>query len=128
MRFAVALTLWSVGCLSATAQDTKVTPLVAKPLEGLPNKEGLLVRVEMAPGSAGSVHRHNAHVFVYVLEGSIVMQVKGGKEVTLGPGQTFTESPNDIHVVGRNASETKPAVFLAFFVKEQGAPVVVPVP
>ena len=116
--------LWGASLLSA--QESKVVPLVTKPLEGIPGKDGSLVRVDLAPGAPGSVRRHNAPVFVYVLEGSIVMQVKGGKEVTLGPGQTFTETPADIHVVGRNASKTKPAVFLAFFVKEQGAPAVVP--
>ncbi|MBY0507331.1 MAG: cupin domain-containing protein [Bryobacteraceae bacterium] len=120
------LLFFAAGLLAA--QDTKVTPLISKPLDGIPGKEGALLRVEYAPGATGSVHRHNAHVFVYVVEGSIVMQVKGGKEVTLGPGQTFTENPQDIHVVGRNASKTKPAVFLAFFVKDQGAPAVVPVP
>ena len=123
-----ALRLMFIGAGLLNAQDTKVTPLVTKALVGIPGKEGSLLRVELAPGSLGSVHRHNAHVFVYVIEGSVVMQVKGGTEVTLGPGQTFTENPDDIHVVGRNASKTKPAVFLAFFIKDEGAPAVVPVP
>lgn len=126
MKNLVKLALWGAALLAA--QDTKVTPLVTKALDGIPGKEATLSRVEYAPGGSGSVHRHNAHVIVYVLEGSIVMQVKGGTEVTLGPGQTFTENPHDIHVVGRNASKTKPAVFLAFFVKDEGAPAVVPVP
>jgi quercetin dioxygenase-like cupin family protein len=73
------------------------------------------------------LHRHNADAFVYVLEGSVVMQVKGGKEVTLTPGQTFYEAPDDIHVVGRNASQTKPAKFVVFMVKDKGAPALVPV-
>ena len=86
-----------------------------------------MLTVEYAPGEADAIHRHNAQVFVYVLEGSVVMQVKGGKQVTLTPGQTFYESPEDIHVVGRNASKTKPAKFLVFFVKDKGAPSLIPV-
>jgi quercetin dioxygenase-like cupin family protein len=81
---------------------------------------------EYPPDSSDPVHRHNAHGFIYVLEGSIVMQVRGGKEVTLTPGQTFYEGPEDVHVVGRNASQTKPAKFVVFFVKDKGAPVLVP--
>jgi quercetin dioxygenase-like cupin family protein len=111
---------------AAAAQDTKVTPLVAKDLTGTEGKEGAMVMVEYAPGAASAPHRHNAHTFVYVLEGSVVMQVQGGKEVTLGPGQTFYESPEDIHAVSRNASSTKPAKFLVFFVKQKGAPPTVP--
>jgi quercetin dioxygenase-like cupin family protein len=94
---------------------------------GIPGEEGSLVRVEYAPGGSGTVHRHNAHMFVYVLEGSMVMQVKGGKELTPGPGETFYETPEDIHVVGRNAGKTAPVKFLAFFVKNAGAPASVPV-
>jgi quercetin dioxygenase-like cupin family protein len=109
------------------AQDAKVTQLMSKDLTDLPNKEGLMITVEYPPGSSDPVHRHNAHAFIYVIEGSIVMQVKGGKEVVLTPGQTFYEGPNDIHVVGRNASNTKPAKFVVFFVKNKGAPVLVPV-
>ena len=83
--------------------------------------------VEFPPGLSSPVHRHNAPVSVYVLEGSVVMQVKGGKEITLTPGQSFYEGPNDVHVVSRNASDTKPAKFLVFLVKHKGAPVLVPV-
>jgi quercetin dioxygenase-like cupin family protein len=100
---------------------------MTKDLIGMAGKEGVMLTVEYAPGASGTPHRHNAQTFVYVLEGSIVMQVKGGKEVTLGPGETFYESPEDIHSVGRNASDTKPAKFLVFFVKEKGAPASVPV-
>jgi len=107
-------------------QEAKVTELMSKDLTGLPNKEGLMITVVYPPGASDPVHRHNAHAFVYVLEGSIIMQVKGGKEVTLTPGQTFYEGPNDVHVVGRNASNTKPAKFVVFLVKEKGAPVLVP--
>jgi quercetin dioxygenase-like cupin family protein len=108
-------------------QEAKVTQLLSKDLTGLPNKEGLMITVEYPPGGSDPVHRHNAHAFVYVLEGSIVMQVKGGKQVTLTPGQTFYEGPDDVHIVGRNASNTKPAKFVVFLVKEKGAPVLVPV-
>ena len=108
------------------AQQAKVTELMSKDLTNLPGKEGLIVTVEYPPGSSDPIHRHNAHAFVYVLEGSIVMQVRGGKEVTLTPGQTFYEGPDDVHVVGRNASKTKSAKFVVFFVKDKGAPVLVP--
>jgi len=96
-------------------------------LNDLPNKEGLMIVVEYPPGAADPIHRHNAHGFIYVLEGSVVMQVKGGKQVTLTPGQTFYESPDDEHVIGRNASSTQPAKFLVFLVKDKGAPVLVPI-
>ena len=109
------------------AQDAQVTPLMSKDLADFPGKEGLMITVVYPPGSSDPIHRHNAHAFVYVLEGSIVMQVKDGKEVTLTPGQSFYEGPNDIHVVGRNASTTKPAKFVVFLVKNKDAPVLVPV-
>ena len=109
------------------AQPAKVTDLMSKVLTDISGKEGLMISVEYLPGGSDPIHRHNAHAFVYVLEGSVVMQVKGGKEVTLGPGQTFYESPGDVHTVSRNASTTKPAKFLVFFVKEKGAPITVPV-
>lgn len=110
------------------APRAAVTPLTSKDLPEFPGKEVLMITVEYPPGSVDPIHRHNAHAFIYVLEGSIIMQVKGGKEVTVTPGQTFYEGPNDIHVVGRNASSTKPAKFVVFFVKDKGAEVVVPVP
>ncbi len=119
----------ALACLMSSTllpQEAKVTELTSKDLTNLPGKEGLMITVEYPPGSADPIHRHNAHAFVYVLEGSIVMQVKGGKEVTLTPGQTFYEGPDDVHVVGRNASKTKPAKFVVFLVKDKGAPVVVP--
>jgi quercetin dioxygenase-like cupin family protein len=108
------------------AQEAKVTQLMSKDLASCAGKEGLMVTVEYPPGSSDPIHRHNANGFIYVLEGSIVMQVRGGKEVTLTPGQTFYEGPEDVHVVGRNASPTKPAKFVVFFVKDKGAPVLVP--
>ncbi len=108
------------------AQEAVVTPLMTKELAGLPGKEGLMITVDYPPGSSDQVHRHNAHAFVYVLEGSIVMQLKARKPVTLTSGQTFYEGPEDVHVVGRNASRTKPARFLVVFLKDKGAPVLVP--
>ena len=111
-----------------TAQPALVTSLMAKALTDIPGREVQMITVEYAPGGADSVHRHNAHAFIYVLEGSIVMQVKGGKQVTLTPGQTFYEGMDDVHTVGRNASSSRPAKFLVFFVKATGSPVLVPVP
>jgi quercetin dioxygenase-like cupin family protein len=109
------------------AQDAKVAPLMSKDLKDYPGKEGLMLMVEYPPGGSDPVHRHNADAFVYVLEGSVVMQVKGGKEVTLKPGDTFYEGPNDIHVVGRNASKTQPAKFVVVLLKKKGAEALVPV-
>jgi quercetin dioxygenase-like cupin family protein len=116
-------------CLAASvlaAQSTKATPLMTQQLTGIPGKEGMMLTVEYAPGASSPAHRHNAHTFVYVLEGAVVMQVKGGKEVTLGPGQTFYESPDDVHSVSRNASSVNPAKILVFFVKQKGSPTTVP--
>src|SRR4051812_26854112 len=87
------------------AQPATVTPLLSKDLIGIPNKEGQMISAEYAPGGSDTIHRHNAHVFVYVLEGSLVMQVKRGKRATLGPGETFYEGPSDVHLVSRNASK-----------------------
>ena len=108
------------------AQQATVTQLLSKDLTNLPNKEGLMITVEYAPGGSDPIHRHNAHAFVYVLEGSVVMQVKGGNEITLTPGQSFYEGPEDVHVISRNASNAKPAKFVVFLVKDKGAPVLVP--
>ena len=106
------------------AQET-ITPLLSKDMAEFPNKEVLMYTVDFPPGFSSPVHRHNAHVSVYVLEGSVVMQVRGGNEITLKPGQSFSEDPNDIHVVSRNASSTKPAKFLVFLIKNKGAPLAV---
>jgi quercetin dioxygenase-like cupin family protein len=125
----VSLCLVSL-CLRAgtlRAQQPTVTSLMSQALTDMPGKEGLMITVEYAPGGADPIHRHNAHAFLYVLEGAVVMQVQGGQQVTLTPGQTFYEGPNDVHIVGRNASSTQPAKFLVFLVKPQGAPVLVPV-
>ena len=109
------------------AQEAKVTPLMSKDLTDLPGKEVLMIKADYPPGGSDPIHRHNAQTFVYVLEGSIVLQVKGGKEVTLTPGDTFYEAPDDVHLVSRNASSTKPAKFIVFLVKDKGAPVLIPV-
>ena len=121
-----ALVLVCLVPVTLGPKEAKVTTLFSKDLPDFPGKEGLMITVEYPPGSSDPVHRHNADAFVYVLEGSIVMQVWGGKEVTLTPGQTFYEGPTDVHVVGRNASQTKPAKFVVFLLKDKGAPVLVP--
>jgi quercetin dioxygenase-like cupin family protein len=118
-----------LGFITGTlmAQQVKVTSLLSKDITETPGREVLMITVDYAPGGSDPIHRHNAYGFIYVLEGSIVMQVKGGKQVTLTPGQTFYESPDDVHIVGRNASSTKPAKFLVFLLKDKGAPVLTPV-
>jgi quercetin dioxygenase-like cupin family protein len=127
MKFAkIAFALVCLASISLVGQEAKVTELLSKDLTNLPGKEGLMITVVYPPGSSDPIHRHNAHAFVYVIEGTIVMQVRGGKETTVTAGQTFYEGPDDVHVVGRNASKTKPAKFVVFLVKDKGAPVVVP--
>jgi len=122
----LSLMLACLVALPLETKEAKVTQLLSKDLAEFPGKEGVMIVVEYPPGSMDPIHRHNAHGFIYVLEGSIVMQVRGGKEVTLTPGQTFYEGPDDVHIVGRNASQTKPAKFVVFFVKDKGAPILVP--
>jgi quercetin dioxygenase-like cupin family protein len=123
----VARVLLCLTAGTAMAQEPKITSLMSKELAENPGKEVLMITVEYAPGGVDPVHRHNAQAFVYVLEGSIVMQLKGGEQVALTPGQTFYEGPDDVHVVGRNASSTRPAKFLLVLIKDKGAPVLVPV-
>lgn len=120
-RFVLALLAVPAAALAQPA------PLFERALPDLPGKEAALVEVVLPPGGSSPAHRHNAHVIVYVLEGSIVMQVQGQPAQTLTVGQTYYEKPADIHTVGRNASTTMPARFLAFFIKTQGAPRTVPV-
>lgn len=112
--------------LALAAPDPVVTPLLSKELADIAGKEVLMITVDYAPGAADPIHRHDAHAFVYVLEGSIVMQLRGGQETTLTAGQTFYEGPDDIHTVGRNASDTKPARFLVFLLKNTGVAPVLP--
>lgn len=115
---------WLVSLISSPvlAQQSEVTPLFSRDLVDMPGKEGVMITVTLPPGAADPVHRHDAHTFVYVLEGSIIMQVEGGKQVVLTPGQTFYEGPNDVHTVGRNASKTAPAKFVVFFLKDKKSP------
>lgn len=130
LTIALAASVAGLFCAATSplaAQQAAVTPLMTKELPDVPGKEALMLLVKYPPGSSDPVHRHNADAFVYVLEGSIVMQVKGGKPVTLRAGQTFYEGPDDVHVVGRNASTTKPAKFVVVLLKKQGAPAVEPV-
>ena len=122
----VALVLLCLMTGTALAQEPKVTPLMSKDLPESPGREALMIMVEHAPGGASAIHRHNAHAFVYVLEGSVVMQLKGGKEVTLTAGQPFYEGPDDVHLVDRNASSTQPAKFLVVLIKNKSAPALVP--
>ena len=127
-RFLLAGAILLSFTASVAAQEPpNVTTLMSRDLTDIPGKEGTMLIVEYAPGGADPIHRHDAHAFVYVLEGSVVMQVKGAEPVTLHPGQTFYEGPNDVHLVGRNASKTEPAKFLAVFVKNKGAPILTPV-
>jgi quercetin dioxygenase-like cupin family protein len=121
----VALLCAAAGRL--TAQQGGVTQLMTKELPDIPGKEAVMLTVVYPPGGGDPIHRHNADAFIYVLEGSVVMQLKGGKQVTLTPGQTFYEGPDDIHVVGRSASSTKPAKIVVVLVKNKGAPVLIPV-
>jgi quercetin dioxygenase-like cupin family protein len=124
-RYVLSAVFLMAGALFA--QDAQVTPLMSKDLPEFRGKEGVMITVVYPPGASDPIHRHNAHAFVYMLEGTIVMQRKGGKEITLAPGQTFYEGPHDIHVLGRNASTTKSAKFVVLLVKNKDAPVLVPV-
>jgi quercetin dioxygenase-like cupin family protein len=121
------LVLARLAVHAAVAEEAKVTPLLSKEFKESPGKEGLMMIVEYPPGNTDPIHRHNAYGFIYVLEGSVVMQVKGGKQVTLTSGQTFYEGPDDVHIVGRNASSTERAKLLVFLMKDKGAPVLVPI-
>ncbi|EPE98770.1 cupin domain-containing protein [Rhizobium grahamii] len=116
-----------LGTLAVAGDAATVTSLVKKDLPDYPGKEALMISVEYPPGGSDPIHKHDAHAFIYVLEGSVVMQVRGGKQVTLSPGETWYEGPSDIHVVGRNASTTKPAKFIVLLLKNKGAPVLTPV-
>ncbi len=125
MRAAGFILLVALGSVSM-AREVTVQPLMSKELGDLPGKELTMITVEYPPGGADPVHTHDAHAVVYVLEGSIVMQVKGGSPVTLGPGQTFYEGPDDVHIVGRNASRIASARFLVVLVKDKRAPILTP--
>ena len=124
----ISLAFFALLLQAPAAPPTKPSILLTKDLPGIAGKEGTMLTVEYAPGASAPAHAHHASTFVYVLEGHVVMQVKGGKETTLGPGETFYENPDDIHTVGRNASKTESAKILVFMVKEKGAPVSTPAP
>ncbi|MCH4090578.1 cupin domain-containing protein [Acetobacter sp.] len=117
---AIVASLWT----HSLHAETRVTPLLTHDLQDVPGKEGSLLTVDYAPGGSDPIHRHNASVFVYVLKGSVIMQVRGHPPVILKEGQSFFEGPDDVHLIGRNASSTEPARFLAFFVKDKAAPFV----
>jgi quercetin dioxygenase-like cupin family protein len=106
----------------AHAQIAKETPLMTKDLPDVAGKEGLIETVVLAPGEVDPAHRHNADVFAYVLEGSVITQVQGAKPQTVHAGEVFYESPTDVHIASRNASTTRPATLLVFFVKAKSAP------
>ena len=127
-RFLLVITiLLGFTAPAATQEPPKVTELFSHDLSDIAGKEATMLLVEYPPGGADPVHRHDANAFVYVLEGSIIMQLKGSDPVTLRPGQTFYEGPDDIHVVGRNASKTEPARFVVVLIKSKGAPDLIPV-
>lgn len=127
LRTLAALLLVCTGNAGAQpAPAPSVTTLMTQPLTGMPDQEAVVLQVEYPPGGADPVHRHDAHGFVYVLEGSVVMGVRGGQAVTLKPGQVFHEGPDDVHTIGRNASATAPAKFLVFLVKKRGGPILTP--
>lgn len=111
---------------AAFSQQAKVTTIFGKDLADIPGKEGVMLTVEYPPGATDPIHKHNAHGFIYVLQGSILMQVRGGKEVRLSAGQSFYEGPHDVHVVGRNASSDQPAKFVVFLVKDKNTPIFTP--
>lgn len=116
-----------IASVATAAPMAQVQVLMTKPLPNIPGKEATMLLVTYPPGAQDPVHRHNASTFVYVLEGTVVMQMKGGRPVTLRPGQTFYEDPRGIHQVGRNASDKVPAKFIVVLVKDKGAPILVPV-
>jgi quercetin dioxygenase-like cupin family protein len=124
-----ALLAFSLSLAGGTlvARNDPVRSLVSKDLAGAPGKELSMIMVEYAPGESSPAHTHHAQSLIYVLEGSIVMQVRGGTPVTLSPGQTWSEGPDDVHIVSRNASSAAPAKYLVFLVKDKGAPILTPV-
>ncbi|MGO4702513.1 cupin domain-containing protein [Dyella sp. 2RAB6] len=128
-RILAAVLLSAAGAVAAqeAAPHASVATLTSKALSDYPSKEVTMITVDYPPGSVDPVHRHDAHAFVYVLQGSIVMGVKGGKTVTLKAGDTFYEGPDDVHTVGRNASQTEPAKFVVWLLKDRGAPLLTPV-
>jgi quercetin dioxygenase-like cupin family protein len=126
MKKFIIMLIVALGATPVMAEEAKVTPLMSKDIAGFPGKELVFIAVEYPPGHQDPIHRHNAQSFVYVVQGSVIMQVRGGQRVTLRPGQTFYEGPEDVHVIGRNASRTKPARILVYLIKNKDTPVLVP--
>ena len=125
-KLILSLFIFTFGFATAThAQEVKT--LFTKQLPEAPGKEIEVVTVNYAPGAGDTIHRHDAHAVVYVLEGEVEVQVRGGTLQRLSPGQIFYESPEDVHTVSRNASKTNPAKFVVFFVKNEGAPILTPI-
>ena len=120
------LAMW-LSSDASVAENATVTPLRSVDLSNDAGRELSMITVTYPPGGSNPVHAHHAQALVYVLEGSIVMQLRGAAPVTVAPGQTFYEGPDDVHIVSRNASQSAPAKFLVFLVKEKGAPVLTPV-
>jgi quercetin dioxygenase-like cupin family protein len=127
MKTAALLLALSLAGGTLVVENGTVRSLLSKDLAGVPGKEVSMIAVDYPPGASTPMHTHHAQAMVYVLEGSIVMQVKGGEPVTLAPGQTWHEGPDDVHVVSRNASNSAPAKYLVFMVKDKGAPILTPV-
>jgi quercetin dioxygenase-like cupin family protein len=129
LAFAGAAWMLAVGLATSdpVSQRATVTPLVAKVLSNDEKKELSMITVEYPPGGSTPAHTHHAQALLYVVEGSIVMQVEGGTAVTLSPGQTWYEGPDDVHVVSRNASSSAPAKYVVFMVKDAGAPILTPI-
>jgi quercetin dioxygenase-like cupin family protein len=123
---ALALSLSLAGSM-LPAQTEPVKTLMSQDLSGVPGREVSMITVDYAPGASTPAHTHHALALVYVLEGSIVMQAKGKEPVTLTNGQTWSEGPDDVHIVSRNASTSAPAKYLVFMVKDKGAPILTPV-
>ena len=122
VALSLPLLLSVIAWADGTPPAASAKQLMIKDLAGLAGKEVLMSTVTYPPGGASPPHRHDAQVFVYVLEGGLIMQVQGGPQVTLKPGETFYESPTDVHAVSANASRTQPATFLVFIIKDKGAP------
>ncbi len=122
------IVLLTILSTASAAQQSAATILLQTDLPDIEGREAVVLEVVYPPGVASASHRHNAHTFVYVLEGTVEMQVAGGELLKLVAGQTFYETPNDIHSVSRNASDTEPAKILVVFIKQAGAPMTVPAP
>lgn len=127
MKTAALLISLSLAGSTLGGGNGTVRSLLSRDLAGVPGREVSMITVEYPPGASSPAHTHQAQALVYVLEGSIVMQAKGGAPVTLAPGQTWYEGPDDVHVVSRNASSSAPAKYLVFMVKDKGAPILTPV-